>query len=194
MNKLVTVLVLAIGLLTVSFTRYEEEKETKVFSSNGYLVTYIKEYHVYIPEEYTAYLLYMSEKNSVPIWLIARVIEKESSWRDDVVNANSNGSYDYGIMQLNSSYLDYYSWKFNDYKVIDYFNPYESIKIGVKYLRFLYEVTGDWKSAVASYNCGLTKVRNNNIPKSTQRYVEDVFTYSLKAIDKGDTNEFTINF
>jgi soluble lytic murein transglycosylase-like protein len=78
-------------------------------------------------------------------------------------------------MQLNGKYLDYYSWKFNDGKKIDVFKPSDNIRVGLRYLRWLYEQTGSWEGAFAAYNCGLSRLRSGQIPESTIYYICKIF-------------------
>lgn len=184
--------ILTINVYSIS-DNIEYEKTVNIFNKDFYII-YDKVYEIYVPDDYQEYVSYLSKKHLVPIWIIARVIEIESNWNSKAINKNKDGSYDYGIMQLNSKYIrGYFDWKFNDNKKINYYDPYINMEIGVKYLKHLYDYHKSWREAVAAYNCGSSKVLRNEIPLSTKRYVEKVFQYKLVK-SKGETNVWQIKF
>lgn len=122
-----------------------------------------------IPARYISIIKMASEQAGVPLWVLARLLEKESSWKHDAVNKNTNGTYDLGIAQFNNAYLTDYYW-FDNYGLwFDPFNPDEAIPVAARYLRRLYRVTNDWWMAVAAYECGLTRVKQDRIPEQTIR-------------------------
>jgi soluble lytic murein transglycosylase-like protein len=116
-------------------------------------------------------VLNLNTETQVPIVPLLRLIEIESGFDYRRVSYNPNGTRDYGVMQLNAKYLDYYSWKFNDGKKIIPSNINDNVKVGLRYLRFLYDKTGTWRNAFTAYNCGLSRFRSGNIPKSTMEYI-----------------------
>lgn len=90
----------------------------------------------------------------VPQWIMSRLIEYESGWNPYAVNKNSNGTIDEGICQLNSAYIKDFERMYNWGLSIHPFDWRENMRIGIKHLRYLYDRTGSWWSAVAAYNMG----------------------------------------
>jgi Transglycosylase SLT domain len=121
----------------------------------------------------------------VPIPLIYKLIEWESGWHQYIFNNNfdSKGrllSIDQGMMMLNSLCVagfihDYKDpWrKESSYDTVH--NVYDNLQIGIRRLRYLYEVLGTWKKVIAAYNAGITTVeRRWTLKKSTQKEVDFV--------------------
>ena len=124
---------------------------------------------VAIPAIYAPTVMASAEMAGMPAWILARVIEKESKWKPNAVGKNRNGTKDLGIAQFNSAYLTDFYWFDNGGQEFDPFVPEEAIPVAAKYLKRLHKATGDWWMAVAAYECGLTKVRQNRIPEQTIR-------------------------
>jgi soluble lytic murein transglycosylase-like protein len=111
----------------------------------------------------------------IPPLLLARLIAYESGWVQNRVGRNSNGTEDYGLMQLNGAYLAEFAWRYNGGKTFDPFDSRMNLRIGTRHLATLYRVTGSWRAAVSAYNCGLSRYRSGKLPASTLRYVEAVY-------------------
>lgn len=128
----------------------------------------------FVPDAYYQTVVNISLQNQIPVYYFAKLIYVESRYNPRAINyANSNGSRDYGIAQLNSNYIDEFALRYG-YQSIDPFDPYLSLEVAGKHLRTLYNHTGSWEKAIAAYNCGLTAVRKGKIPASTVRYVERI--------------------
>ncbi len=101
----------------------------------------------------------------------------ESSYRPDAVNANRNDSIDRGLFQLNDRTFPSLS---ND----DFFHPETSAWYGIRHLSFaLAQADGDFLTAVAIYNAGPSRVFNDEIPDSTQRYMRRIERYRDDLLD-----------
>lgn len=76
----------------------------------------------------------MCDENEISYELVLAVMYLESRFDVEAVNyANSNGTRDYGLMQINSRYKDVHA----ENAGIDNFNvfdPYENIKVGINVL------------------------------------------------------------
>jgi Transglycosylase SLT domain len=80
-----------------------------------------------------------------PIYVKA-IIQNESGFQARVTNRNTNGSVDYGLMQVNSSH---------GFPVNDILDPYKNILLGCQVLAGCYEDNGgDWQAALVCYNGG----------------------------------------
>jgi hypothetical protein len=139
----------------------------------------VKQFFYYmsiIPEKYRGYLLYLSVTEQIPLNIIAVVPVLESGWNSNCVYVNRNGSVDRGIIQINSMYQDWYIQEFWDKPYdFDVWNPYHNFYLGYQEIKWAYDLLGDWKLAVMSYNCGIGTVLNNRVPEITMRYTRRVF-------------------
>lgn len=124
---------------------------------------------IFVPEEYRERLAFWCDRAGVPYSIMARVAFWESGW-DPYAD---NGS-DAGLFQLNRRYYNDFSAKFNEGHLIDPFDVDISMKVACRYMRWLYLQTGDYRDAVMSYNCGLTRMRDKP-PAVTVRYMHLVF-------------------
>lgn len=127
------------------------------------------------PERYAALVEGAAAAAGVPVWILARTIEAESSWRPDVVGENEDGSRDLGIAQLGERWMGDFVWFDNGAAAFDPFHPEEAIPVAARYLARLYRASGDWRVAVAAYNCGLSRAKTGRIPAETAAYVARVF-------------------
>ncbi|MCA1927503.1 MAG: lytic transglycosylase domain-containing protein, partial [Calditerrivibrio sp.] len=91
-----------------------------------------------------------AKEYDLPSKLLIAIAKVESNMRPDVVNYNKNGSFDYGLMQINSSwYYELGKERWN--KIAD---PCENVKTGAMILsRCISQYGFNWK-AVDCYNKG----------------------------------------
>lgn len=71
---------------------------------------------------------------------------------------------------------------------VDPWNPEQNIGGGAKYLKWLYDQTGDWTKSVAAYNAGLGRVRQaGGVPdiRETQDYVRRVMGGGMPTTTPG---------
>lgn len=103
--------------------------------------------------DYFHYINYYAKKYKVPSALVKAVIQQESSFRADATNANTNGTIDRGLMQINSNtgpgIARQLGW---EYKTGMEFVPKTAIEMGAYYLSTLY--TPDLHRTLSSYNRG----------------------------------------
>ena len=114
-------------------------------------------------------ILYHAERNDVPLSLAFALTWVESLYSPTAVNQNPT-SIGRGLWQLNSL-------SFPDLREEDFFNPDVNSRHGAAYLRRCLNLAPDVPTALAIYNAGLTRVRRNEIPPTTVRYVERVTSY-----------------
>ena len=91
----------------------------------------------------------------IPLGVFVRLLESESDLDPAATGpANTDGSIDRGIAQLNSKYLEWFGHKYGDGKV-DPYNPWEALPVAAKYLSDLADVfDGCWACAVGAYKRG----------------------------------------
>jgi soluble lytic murein transglycosylase-like protein len=96
---------------------------------------------------------------------------------DLVAGPNANGTYDYGIMGLNSAYLDYFVAQYWDKEdVFDWKRPEHNIYVGLRHLKYLMDIPG-WNAwmALVGFNAGEIPVRSGSPPNSSIEYANRVF-------------------
>ena len=135
---------------------------------------------VNVPNKYYSALVGYCSGYDVPIYYASRLIEYESGWDAYCVNTNKNGTKDFGIMQLNSAGIkDLERWH-NESIPIDVYNWEDNMRLGIKHLRYLYELTGSWWGAITAYNMGYKGYSDfiegkRKLPASTKKELDYVF-------------------
>ncbi|MCI5607545.1 MAG: transglycosylase SLT domain-containing protein [Spirochaetia bacterium] len=127
-------------------------------------------------KDVTQAILTEAEKNNIPLSLAFALAHTESNYNIKAVNKNTNSSIDRGLFQLNSN-------SFTELTEEDFFDPYVSSKYGMSHLKFCLNTAGNEVSALAMYNAGTTKVRQNRTPQITLNYVGKIMTYQ-KMLDQ----------
>lgn len=115
-------------------------------------------------------ILENADKNDIPVSLAFSLAYIESKYKSTAVNRNTNLTIDRGLFQLNSA-------SFPKLTEADFFNPNTSAKYGMQHLRFCMDVAGNEVTALAMYNAGTTRVKNNNTPAHTLAYVGKIESY-----------------
>ena len=133
-----------------------------------------------VPQKYYNSVMENSEKYQVPVQYLIRLIEWESGWDSLCISSNKNGTTDLGLMQLNSAGLEDLARWHNGGIPFDPMNWEVNLIMGIKHLRFLYERTGSWWSAIASYNMGLSGFNamcegKRKLPEGTKKELDYVF-------------------
>lgn len=132
--------------------------------------------HITGSKEIAMSILEEAERNNVPLSLAFALAYTESRYKTDAVNKNRNASIDRGLFQLNNR-------SFPQLKEADFFNPAVSAKYGMAHLRFCMNVAGNEVMALAMYNAGTNKVKNDRTPESTLKYIGKIMAYREK-LDK----------
>jgi len=107
----------------------------------------------------------------VPVNLVLSLVYAESEFDYKAYNENVKDgevvSIDRGLFQLNNK-------SFPELKRDDFYNPHKNMKIGISYLKFLYERFGTWERAVLAYNCGPAKLAKSGAPIKTKAYLKKI--------------------
>jgi len=104
-------------------------------------------------------------------YVYTAVLWQESRWKQNTLNHNTDGSYDYGIAQLNSRYFP--MWK--DYDGWDIRTTWGNAYVGAKHFQYLVKTyKGDYYKALLAYNCGMGNVARNTVPKVTHIYARRI--------------------
>ncbi len=133
-------------------------------------------------------ILDAAEKNDIPVALAFALAYTESRYKVTAINTNRNASIDRGLFQLNNK-------SFPDLEEKDFFNPFISAKYGMSHLRHCLDTAGNEVSALAMYNAGTNRVRNNETPQVTLNYVSKIINYrqNLEALFETEVAQFYSN-
>ena len=118
----------------------------------------------------TMAVLDAANREDIPLSLAFALCYTESRYNRYAYNLNANGSIDRGLFQLNDRSFPHLGEN-------DFYAPETSARVGMKHLRFCMNVAGNDLTAVAMYNAGVTRVRNDQTPASTLRYVSRIASY-----------------
>lgn len=125
------------------------------------------------------FIIKTCRESGIDYELIFALIAVESSWDIHARNKNKNGTIDYGLMQLNSSYINEFIERYGSpkKKYQPKINVYDNIEIGIRHFARLYkEWNGDSLLALYSYNCGKRNTSIGCIQPKTKKYARDILT------------------
>lgn len=111
------------------------------------------EYSIYKkPPEYQGFVKEYSEKYGVPENLVYAVMKTESNF---VSSARSNAGA-VGLMQIMPDTFKWLTYDCLRERLGEgmLYNPETNIKYGIYYLAMLYDMYGNWDTALAAYNAG----------------------------------------
>ena len=112
------------------------------------------------------------------ILFCALLIQENSTMNHNAVSkANCDGTYDLGLWQLNSRYVD--SFVNNYWDSDEEFNVYNwahNTYIAVRHLQWLAnQFDNDYRKTIIAYNAGISNVSRDTIPSSSIAYQEQIF-------------------
>ncbi len=111
-----------------------------------------------------------ADKNDIPPSLAFALAYVESRYKVTAINKNTNGTIDRGLFQLNDA-------SFTKLSEEEFFNPAVSAKFGMSHFRYCLDVAGNEITALAMYNAGTARVKNNSTPQHTLNYVAKISQY-----------------
>ena len=126
------------------------------------------------PPNLAIYVDDQARENGVPPGIAEALIERESHWNPFASRWNANGTRDEGIMQLNNRTRRWLERRYNDGKIINPYNPYDNVRLAMRYLGDLYSVTGSWSVALQAYNAGIGTVWQGDVPAAAKVYAKRI--------------------
>lgn len=120
-------------------------------------------------EQVSNIILDNASKNNIPPALAFALAWQESRYQIRAVNKNPT-STDRGLFQLNNRAFPKLTEK-------EFFDPELNARYGLSHLSYCLDLSGHEVTALAMYNAGTTKVRNNNTPKQTLDYASRILNY-----------------
>lgn len=136
------------------------------------------------PIKYESLIITNAEKFSIPSYIVASVINVESSYKEDAVS-NKNAL---GLMQIKLSTAQYMNEYYNLNENInenDLLSAKKNIEFGCRYLNYLINKFENIYTALSAYNAGETRVR---VWLNDENFSTDGIT--LKYIPYKETNNY----
>lgn len=126
--------------------------------------------HVTNSRDIALAVLEEAEKNNIPLSLAFSLAHTESNYKATAKHTNTNGSIDRGLFQLNNQ-------SFPNLTEAEFFDPKVSAHYGMAHLKYCLKTAGNEIAALAMYNAGTNKVRNNGTPQTTLNYISQIEEY-----------------
>ena len=104
--------------------------------------------------EYKEYVFEKSLSNGIDPYVVFGIIYNESRYQEDVTNLNTNGTTDYGLMQINEVNFDYLHNTIGIESMNDLLDPYKNIECGIELLRYHTDLANDTKLGLIGYQSG----------------------------------------
>jgi hypothetical protein len=172
---------------TFDGTLYEEYSETLKTAASSYaqkkdevLLLYraspsrtaVEWFFAHITEntEISSAILEYADANDISPSLAFALAYTESRYKPTAVNRNANGTIDRGLFQLNSA-------SFPRLTEADFFNPKTSARYGLSHLKYCLSVAENEVAALAMYNAGITRIKNDTTPRRTLNYISYILHY-----------------
>ena len=115
-----------------------------------------------------ALILSISAEYGVPSGFVQAIIQVESEFDCNAINrSNKNGTIDYGLMQLNSSWFTDENWR----------DPEVNLRAGIQPIKGLMKVHSgtSWWALAVSYNAGYSwLVNRHEPPRASLEYADKV--------------------
>ena len=116
---------------------------------------------------------------TVSPFLVQSVMYHESSCNPYCVNSNGTCV---GLMQI---YIKYHMDRATRLHVTDFYDPYNSLLLGVDYLSELYDNLGDWKLVLMTYNMGYKKAYSLYSSGKVSTYASSILSMA-ERLEKGE--------
>lgn len=136
--------------------------------------------HVTSSREVALAILENADKNDIPLSLAFSLAFVESRFKSNAINSNTNHTIDRGLFQLNSA-------SFPKLTEAEFFDPKVSAKYGMSHLRYCMDIAGNDITALAMYNAGMSRVKQNKTPQHTLNYVAKISNYRVHLESKFST-------
>ena len=122
-----------------------------------------------------------SQSNGIPVDVLKAVAKTESNFNPKAVNKNSNGSYDIGMMQINSGWLP----KLEAFGLTEasLYDACTNLKVGAWILSNNAKKLGWNWNAIGAYNVGCAKLDAAECDRRRNQYAWKVHTALRKVTD-----------
>jgi hypothetical protein len=153
-------------------SRFDVNKKNQDLIYNGDYKRVFDFYDTLIKnEKVTGSILKYSHDKKIPVNLVVALCYVESKFKPNAVGKNgSNGSFDYGLFQLNSN-----TFKSHDKKYLMLID--NNVDLATEHLKTLFDKYLNWEESTVAYNGGNTSDINNLTLKhfvSVMKYERDL--------------------
>lgn len=125
---------------------------------------------------YNSYFVKYGKKYNIPPELLWGIAKTESDFQPMAINVNTNGSFDIGIMQINSSHKQWLETQ--NISLEDLYDPKINIAVGAKILSNCIKKFGFTYQGLNCYNSGFNKV--------------DINKYNVRVINNIKSNRLAL--
>lgn len=94
------------------------------------------------------------ENSDVEEAVVIAIIYNESRFNADAIGSNSNGTHDWGLMQLNDSTFGFLKENVGIESMQDCLDPYTNIDCGIALLQYHYDYTQNTNDMIFRYQVG----------------------------------------
>jgi soluble lytic murein transglycosylase-like protein len=126
--------------------------------------------HITENTEISSAILEYADANDIPPSLAFALAYTESRYKPSAVNRNVNGTIDRGLFQLNSA-------SFPRLTEAEFFDPKTSARYGLAHFKYCLTVAENEVAALAMYNAGITRIKNDSTPRKTLNYISHILRY-----------------
>lgn len=141
-------------------------------------------------DDLKSYTQSVCEEYDVDYSLALGVIYNESRFQSGLTHMNSNGTVDYGLMQVNEVNFDYLHKTLGINSMSDLLNDRVGIRCGIQLLAYHKEYTNDDSSALLRYQVGEGKYKKYlQNGRYTNQTHQQVLTYQRQFADYLDLLE-----
>jgi len=126
---------------------------------------------------------YSLEKN-IPLHMMFSLARRESGFNTRLESRNRDGSWDYGLFQLNSFHVKWTR--------VDFFNIEKNTMAAAGLMQWLLKEFKRDDLALAAYNAGYGKIKNKEIPYTTAMHVFEIKKFE-KELDSRLSTEVLPN-
>ena len=121
-------------------------------------------------------IVLISAEYGVPENFVKAIVKTESNYVCEAIGYNKNGTIDYGLMQLNSSWYNDENWK----------DPEVNLRAGIKHIKMLMDThKGDsWWALAVSYNAGTSWFLNKHAPPQDSLAYADKIMMEWEELEK----------
>mgnify|MGYP001764662479 CR=1 FL=1 len=109
----------------------------------------------------------------IPVDVLKAVAKTESGFNPKALNKNTNGTYDIGLMQINSGHLGTLSR--HGIKEADLFDPCTNIRVGAWLLADSFSRRGATWDAVGAYNAACSQLKGKDCIEARAQYAWRVY-------------------
>lgn len=126
----------------------------------------LPQYDIPLDKDLQQYIYDLCKAEGVHYDVAIGVIKTESNFQADLICTNTNGTKDFGLMQVNTIN---HKWLSKELGITDFLDPYQNVKAGLHILSIAYKNSNNVDEALMEFNMGrntVNKLLNRGITSS----------------------------